>query len=727
MSKNIKYSIILLFLLFVGCSSKEEIQVSVDLGKSVTLETSTTKIVFDSDMYSTLFVKKDGKLLSLNKREKIDSESLPSFYAVTNKGVIKNFKLDFDKIETKNISTQFGKGKQVVLQGISNDIAEIPIQLLLTVELYSEFSHTSIMYAEFKNISDKKEIQLNEVFSNAYQLDATNVNKNLSSHSFYSFYGTDGRIERQKEHIISPKLNLKNFTGRPDSLEGIKQGNGGIPIVDLWCKETGIGIGHIETEWQNLYMPIKTEKNGKVFMAIREVPNLNLLKPYILKTNESYNTVKTFVNLHSLDFYNTVHTFAELMKRKGLNMTTPETDSDYLSAWCSWNDYSTHAMASKKDVMVTKLILDRLPDLKNMQIEEVIFDAGWFNNQGDWMPNEDPLTFPKSEKDIIETIKKIHEAGLKVKLWISFLTADEWSEVSKAHPEWMIKKADGSFHLDRWSGYTMCPSLSEVQEYHKLLAERLVGKYGADGFKVDGMYVCPPCYNLEHHHKNPNESSKDFYKVFKEFYNGAKNINSEVVVMACPCGSVCDYTSLPYITQTISSDPTTYETVRRRAKMYRALKGASTPYNSDFIDVNVGNMKFPTMFANAVGVGAVPQTFYGKTPSDDVLKIYKKWFGIYSKEMISRADYLNLYDMGFDKPETHVFIKKEDGKEIYYYSFYADESSWSGNVELRGLNSAKEYKVINYVNNSELGTVSASSPQIRVNFDNYLFVKCIEK
>jgi hypothetical protein len=90
---------------------------------------------------------------------------------------------------------------------------------------------------------------------------------------------------------------------------------------------------------------------------------------------------------------------------------------------------------------------------------------------------------------------------------------------------------------------------------------------------VHGMYVCPPCYNLEHYHQNSNESSKDFYKVFKEFYNGAKNINSEVVVMACPCGSVCDYTSLPYITQTISSDPTTYKTVRRRAKMYRALKG----------------------------------------------------------------------------------------------------------------------------------------------------------
>lgn len=722
-NKVIMYLTLALLWGTVGCSNNEEIKVGVDAGKSVTLETSEIKIVFDSNIYSTLFMKKDGKLISLNKSEEKSSESIPSFYVVTNNGVAKNFKLDFNKIKTEDISTEFGVGKKITLVGQSENIAEIPIEKELTIEVYENMPTSVIMSATFKNISNDKDIQLNEVYSSAYQVSI----ENSKSNELYSFYGTDGRVFRQIEEPLPSDFNAQNFTGRPDSLEGIKRGNGGIPIVDVWSKSVGIGIGHIEKKWKNLYLPIRREKDGEVFIAIREVPNLNLQKPFILKSNKTFSTVRTFLNLHNLDFYNTIEVYSDLMRLQGIDFHTESTANDYLPAWCSWNNYSTHAMASKVDVMVSKLILDRLPDLKKMKIKEVIFDAGWFNNQGDWMPNTNELTFPKGEEDIISTIKQIHNEGFKVKLWISYLTADPWSEVSKAHPEWMIKKTDGSFHLDRWSGYTMCPSLPKVQEFHKKMAERLVQKYGADGFKVDGMYVCPPCYNPEHHHKNPNESSEDFYKVFKAFYKGAKGVNEKVNIMACPCGALADYASLPYITETISADPITYLNVRRRAKVYRALKGASTPYSSDFIDVDAGILRFPFIFANAVGIGAVPQTFYGKTPSADTMKVYKKWFEIYSTEMVSKAEYLNLYDMGFDKPETHVFRKTKDGKEIFYYSFFADESSYSGKVELRGLNSTKEYKVINYVNKSELGTVTVGSPYIQVAFNNYLFVKVLEK
>ncbi len=725
----IGYWVVLILFFLVSCTSekKNEIEISIKPNEAVTLETSNIKIVYDTKMYPTVFMKKDGKLLSLNKTEKLDVESLPSFYIVTNKGIARNFELSFDKIKTENIVDEFGNGKKVILYGVSKEIDEVPLEVILTVSLHEEFPTVATMKAEFKNNSVNKSVELQEVYSNCYQLDASNVNSDNKPYDFYPFYGTDGRIFRQIESTLPATFKAINYTGRPDSLEGIKRGNGGIPVSDLWCAEGGIGVGHIEKKWKNLYFPMNVQENGKVFFGVKEVPNLNLLEPFVLAPNNSFKTVSTFLNVHSLDFYNTLKTYSDLMRKQGVNFTTKSTEDDYLPAWCSWNNYSTHAMASKVDVMVSKLIIDRLPDLKKMKVKEVIFDAGWFNNQGDWMPNTNELTFPNGEKDIVSTIKQIHDEGFKVKLWISYLTADPWSEVSKAHPEWMIKKTDGSFHLDRWSGYTMCPSLPEVQEFYRQMAERLVGKYGADGFKVDGMYVCPPCYNPEHHHKNPNESSEDFHKVFKSFYEGAKSLNSKAVIMNCPCGALCDYTSLPYVTETISADPITYLNVRRRAKVYRALKGASVPYSSDFIDVSVGNMKFPTMFANAVGVGAVPQSFYGKTPSDDVVEIYKKWFGIYSAEMISKAEYLNLYDIAFDKPETHAFRKNIDGKEVFYYSFFADESSWKGKVELRGLTSGKSYKVIDFVNNNELGAVTVSSPYIQITFDNYLFVKVLEK
>jgi len=725
MIKNIAYILFLITLPLFGFHL-EETNINVEFGKSVTLKNSKIKIIFDVNMYSTLYLEKDGKYLSLNKTVQNDTARVPSFYLVTEMGTAKQFKIDFDKIKTEDITNEFGEGERIVLKGISNDIPNYPIQKILTVELYKDFPNSPIMYVAYKNLSSKN-ISLQEVFSNAYQLDATNVNKKLLPYSFFSFYGTEGRIYRQTEKLISQHFEKQNFTGRPDSLEGIKRGNGGIPVVDIWCKETGIGIGHIEKKWKNLYLPISVQKNGKVFIAIKEVPGINLLKPFVLRSGESFSSIKTFVNLHTLDFYNTVYTFSELMKREGIDFSTPQSNNDYLASWCTWNDYGTHARASKKDVMVIESVYNRLEQLKKLGIKEVIFDAGWFNNQGDWMPNNDSLTFPNGEKDIISAIKKIHQEGLKVELWLSFLTADPWSDIAKTHPEWMIKKTDASFHMDRWSGYTMCPSLPEVQEFHKNLANRLVQKYGADGFKVDGMYVCPPCYNPLHHHKNPNESSEDFHKVFKAFYDAAKIANKETSIMACPCGSVCDYLSLPYITQTIASDPGTFKTVRRKAKIYRALKGSNTPYSSDYIDHNLGDEKFPLGFVNAVGVGAVPQAFYGRTPSVDRLKLYRKWSKIYSSEKLYKAEYLDLYDMEFDKPETYSFKKNKNNKEILYYSFYAYDIGWNGEVEFRGLDKNKEYIVFDYVNNKNYGVLAGNLPKMEISFDNYLFVKCTEK
>ena len=488
----------------------------------------------------------------------------------------------------------------------------------------------------------------------------------------------------------------------------------------------GVGIGHLEKEWQNVYFPIKTHPNGTVSICIKEIPNMNTNKPFLLKPGEIYKTIKTFLNVHSLDFYNTIKNYSVLMKCNGINMQTESTENDYLPAWCSWNNYSTKAMASKKDVMMIGPIIERLPNLVELGIKEIIFDAGWFNNQGDWMPNTDPLTFPNGEEDIITAIDRVHHSGLKVKLWISYLTADPWSKIAKENPDWMIKKVDGTFHLDRWSGYTLCPSLPEVRQYYEKLAQRLVGKYNADGFKVDGMYVPPPCYNPKHNHKNPNESSQDYYKVFKAFYDKAKSLNKTTTIMSCPCGTICDYTSLPYVTQTIAADPESYETVRRKSKLYRALKGANTPYSSDYIDIAEGELRFPITLANAIGIGAVPQTFYGKNPTKEELEIYRKWFKIYSDEMISQAEYLNLYDIYFDNPETYVFKKNVDGKDVFYYSFYDMNNEWSGIIKFRGLDKNIKYSIYDYVNKKWLGKISGMKPEMELSFKDFLLVKCIQ-
>ena len=713
---------ILIITAFLGCSQgRDDIIVQSD-GK-IHLTNSRIEIQLDSNLCWTIDYVNDGERLSLNRSEELDSLLLPSHFLKANGHTISKFIRDDKDLQVKKIKTEFGSGKRFVFTGNYQGEDGLAIEKKLVIELYDDFPDLAITYAEFRNISDDKNIELSEVWSSCLQLDASRLDSHLKPYELCTFYGTAGRPILPIAGPIPADLDIENFNGRPVELEGIKKGNGGLPLLDLWCRQMGIGIGCIEPVWKNLYLPIKVQQNGKVLTAIRELPGLNLETPLVLKPGQSYKTIRTFVVVHSLDFYHTALRYSQLMQRQGLEMESEYTADDYLAGWCSWNDYCTVAMASKKDVMLLEPVMNRLNELKELGLKLVIFDAGWFNNQGDWMPNSVPRSFPGGEGQLKDVIDEIHQQGFKVMLWISFLTADPGSEVEKMHPEWMIRKPDGSNHLDRWSGNTMCPSLPEVQEYHRELARRLVGEYGADAFKVDGMYTCPPCYHPDHRHANPNQSCEDYYKVFQAFYEEAKSINRQVTVMECPCGTICSFATLPYVSQTIAADPPDYITVRRYMKLYRALKGSTSPYSSDYTNVEEGALRLPT----AVGCGSVPQTFYGVTPDSHTFNDYKKWFKIYNYEMISRSEYLNLYDIFYDQPETYVFRKTSQQGDILYYSFFADDTSWAGTVQLRGLTKEGTYQVIDFVNNRELGTVSESHPEIQIAFQNYLLIKCIPK
>jgi alpha-galactosidase len=87
--------------------------------------------------------------------------------------------------------------------------------------------------------------------------------------------------------------------------------------------------------------------------------------------------------------------------------------------------------------------------------------------------------------------------------------------------------------------------------------------------------------------------------------------------------------------------------------------------------------------------------------------------------MLPKGIYLGeLYDIGFDKPETHAIQKDQK----MYYAFYAD--NWTGSVELRGLEN-QEYKIVDYVNDKDYGIVAGPDPKLDVTFEKNLLLMAI--
>ena len=86
------------------------------------------------------------------------------------------------------------------------------------------------------------------------------------------------------------------------------------------------------------------------------------------------------------------------------------------------------------------------------------------------------------------------------------------------------------------------------------------------------------------------------------------------------------------------------------------------------------------------------------------------------QDVVKRTVSRQLYDIGFDAPETHA-IRKD---QTMYYAFFARR--WKGPVELRGLDD-RDLGVVDYVTGKDLGMVSGHSAHLPVEFDGNLLVE----
>jgi alpha-galactosidase len=188
--------------------------------------------------------------------------------------------------------------------------------------------------------------------------------------------------------------------------------------------------------------------------------------------------------------------------------------------------------------------------------------------------------------------------------------------------------------------------------------------------------------------------------------------------------------------QAVTADPVGAAQVRRRIKMYKALMGPDAAVYGDHVELTAmrregrEHLEIGSDFASTVGLGGVLGTKftwpdYGPsfknvflTPEKEAH--WKKWVGIYNSKMLSRGTFLNLYTLGYDVPEGYAVAK--DGK--MHYAFFAPEPTkpWKGTVELRGLQPGK-YRVFDYENGTDLGTIEGASPKLATEFTHHLLLE----
>ncbi len=511
----------------------------------------------------------------------------------------------------------------------------------------------------------------------------------------------------------------ENFLGHLQDAEG-----GGVPIVDFWTRDFGLALAHVEPTPKDWYLPVEVEPY-RVRVAL--TPSL---QGVTLAPGQTFRSLYTLLVGHQGDFFAAVARYREALAAQGLQ-PPPAQPQDYDAAWCSWG--------YEFDVRPQE-VLGVIPKLQEMGIPWATLDDRWFDRYGDWNPRPD--TFPGGGQAMRELTAALHRAGLYAQLWWYPLCAEDghgdWagrphqvSRLMQEHPDWVVRNPDGSIARNNRHLAMLCPALPEVQEYTLNLVRRFMVDWDFDGLKLDNIYTMPPCYNPAHHHTRPEESTEAFGELYRRITEEARKHKPHAVVQICPCGTPITFSLVPAATQTVTADPTGSQQIRQRIKFYKALMGLTAPVFADHVELADVLPELGPDFASLIGPGGVPGTKFIWPADPAVLQrleqvgllderkepLWQRWFRLYAAHRPAEGAYLNLYDLAFDFPEGHALRK---GDRIYY-AFFAP-GVYAETVELRGLEPGRRYRVVDYLHDADLGTVTGPVGQLPVSFNRYLLL-----
>ncbi len=604
---------------------------------------------------------------------------------------------DFAFVEQREqaVDDTLGQGRRLLVSGRAGALRKT-----VAVTAYEGFPGVAVYEVRYTNEGEGP-VAVEGWTNNSYALAAATA---AGRPAFWSYQA--GSYESRPDWVLPLNLGFAqdNFQGMNATDYG-----GGTPVVDVWRRDVGLAVGHLERTPRPVSLPVTMPSAGQATLAVRQRADVRLAP------GQSFDTLRTFVTAHRGDHFQGLTAYRRLMVRQGVVLPMAPL-SAFEPIWCAWG-YGREFTADQ--------VVGTLPVAKRLGFVWATLDDGWQVAEGDWVPV--PAKFPRGDADMKALVDRIHAQGLKAMLWWAPLAADAGTRLLREHADQLLlDAAGGTRRITWWDSSYLCPAYAPVRADARAFVRKAMVEWGFDGLKIDGQHLngAPPCHNPAHAHARPDDSAEGLPAFFQEIHQAALEANPEAVVEICPCGTAYSFFTLPHLNMAVASDPTSSWQIRLKGKTLKALMGDGAAYFGDHVELSTGGEDF----ASTVGIGGVVGSNFawpgvpGKkdpqlllTPSRE--KAWALWTRVYQEQRLSQGTYLGgLYDIGFDRPEAHAIAK--DGR--LYYAFYAPR--FKGEVELRGLEAAT-YAVRDYVAGRELARVRGPVARLPAAFRGYLLVE----
>ncbi len=689
----------------------------------------------------------------------------PSDYAILANRAVRDFAIEYTKITQHEVQTNLGPCARIE---IPSRAIQSPrgLRKILQLDLCSAFPQTLILATRYENLGQHA-LRIDRTVQSAQVITLPpNPEKPL-----WTFQGASLGWGWDFIFPLPATFHSQNPMGQMVN-EGF---GGGIPVNDFWNGRVGMGMGHVEPGAVECWMPVEPQEGKKVRLSFVSRAD-RLLAP-----RASFRTPRAFVTLHTGDFYDALATYAAMLKAQGVDFMKAS-DNLYKPFW--WTFGLGHnfrpqevydAIPKCKELGIGWIIInnrwwDHYGDW--MPRKDKFRDEAGFKEMLDRLHQEDMRAILWWMPYGVQ-LRELHRSGLyqnpvdppeqspEVEAMVAATAG-----VGRQHRDWLIQDARGRLASIPRNLACLCPAYQPARDYMLKLARRMIHDWGADGFYMDVIYTVPPCYNPAHHHTSPYESVRQLASLFQEFRAVVERYSPQGMLMICPCGTTMNHCLLPHTNEPVTADPVGAEQIRWRVKMYKALLGPRAPVFADRVESTRFKLGPGTAFevgadfASCMGTGGIIGSlfiwpsidkqfgdleFRGElegmqhlllTPEKEAL--WKRWYNLYREKMLADGEFLNLYTLGFDQPEGYAIRK--NGK--MFYAFFApsprpwgldsppllpepSEHLWRGRLELRGLDEAMRYRVVDYANARTLGEISGSSPFLEAEFTDHLLLEVL--
>ena len=230
MKQRFSFKLAVFCAVILAACSWSALRAAADLVK---VETRNIRLEFDKRMHSHVIARFDGKEIVLGP-------FAPSETVTIGDTEVSDFALSGSR--QQSVRDSLGAGRQTTLTGIAGSVEKTVV-----VTVYDRFPQMAFFKVRYTN-KGSADMRVTGWSNNRYSISAK---KGDAAPAFWSYQG--GSYEPRPDWVVPLKVNFKqdNYLGMNDTDYG-----GGTPVADVWRRDAGLAVGHIEMVAKLVSLPV---------------------------------------------------------------------------------------------------------------------------------------------------------------------------------------------------------------------------------------------------------------------------------------------------------------------------------------------------------------------------------------------------------------------------------------------------------------------------------------